>query len=140
LGIGDGASIEQPGWTAHERGDLGPVETLVFVPFGEDEYRIGPASGLVGRGHRQPAARSGQTLGLTWLRGFTSKVLADLAGAHLGIDDGELSSLLDQITADLNRRRLARVIGVGLEGEAKNGKSFAAYCAEKSLRLTTYSQ
>ena len=47
--------------------------------------------------------------------------------------DDELRSLFQKIAADANRRRLAGVVGVGLEGKTKNRQALPRHGAEQLL-------
>lgn len=52
---------------------------------------------------------------------------------HLGVVDGEAGALVEQVLADELGRRLARVAGVRLEGEAEDGDAFVGDGAEETL-------
>jgi len=65
--------------------------------------------------------------------GLATQVRGDLAFVHLGVLDGQLSPLLQQVLADGDRRRFSSVVGVCLEGKPEHGDAFTGRGAEQLL-------
>ena len=74
-------------------------------------------------GHRQPTALAHSCR--------LAKIRAHLPFLHLGIEDLQDRPFLQQIPADADRRRFARVVGVGLEGKAEHTDALAAHRAKQ---------
>ena len=95
--------------------DLLEVEGLELVPLGEDGHGVRPVAGLEGA-LDDDEVRIGAG---------PKNIATDLLFADLGVVNVNLGPLGKEVTADGDRRGLAGVIGVLLEGESKDADVLA---------------
>jgi len=65
--------------------------------------------------------------------GRDTQIDCHLGFTNLGIKDRQLSTFLQQVLTDSERRRFPRVVRVGLERRAEHGDAFARHRAEQPL-------
>ncbi len=69
---------------------------------------------------------------------FDPEVTVDLLFRYLWVVNVNFGLLFDEVTADVDRRGLAGVVGVLFEGEAEEGDLFACDGIEKGLTRPLY--
>jgi len=66
-------------------------------------------------------------------QGLATKVRRDLGFRDLGVVDGQLGTLFQEVLADPNRRRFTGVVGVRFEGKTKDSDALTGHGSEQLL-------
>lgn len=116
--IDEKTTVKEEGGLVHVLVDLAIVEGLELVPFSTDDDGIGALGSLVGRAADLDVVLDILTgIDNTRLR----EVHVDLLRLDLGVVDGDLGVLLDEVLDQGDGSRLTGVTSVLLEGEAEDG-------------------
>ena len=113
--VEDVAAVKDEGGLEHLVEDCLVIEFGEFIPLSENSDSMGAVAGLFGR---RVGVHSGMIFG-------DSDVGADLLVGHFGVVNMNLGLFVEKVAADVDRGRLAGVVGVFFEGEAEEGDLLA---------------